>query len=142
MKVLTKFFERKLAKLCDSHICVSEAMKSFLLKDFDIKATVLYDRPPKAVYQANGVALTVTEKHDLFMRCQLTEKILFPQSQSIADGAENNMTIQTLNKKDKIVYRKDKAVLLISSTSWTPDEGGLLFCYNLEKNCFYCFFLC
>ncbi len=119
MKVLTKFFERKLAKLCDSHICVSEAMRVFLRKDFNIEATVLYDRPPKAVFQSSGVPLSVAEKHDLFTRYQLTENILFSNSQS------SDMTIQTVSKKDKISYRKDKAVLLISSTSWTPDEGGI-----------------
>jgi beta-1,4-mannosyltransferase len=95
----------------NEHLCVSEAMKKDLKQKYNINATVLYDRPPKAIFRKESLSLE--EKHDLFRR-------VFPDNVETANGSEK--TLFTKSKNDMISTRKHKPGLVVSSTSWTADE--------------------
>jgi beta-1,4-mannosyltransferase len=83
--------------------CVSQAMQQELKQNWNINATVLYDRPP-AMFKP----LTLEEKHALF--CDVF-------------GGNQDQTLFTMRKADgSVTYREDRPVLIVSSTSWTADE--------------------
>ncbi|XP_063696626.1 chitobiosyldiphosphodolichol beta-mannosyltransferase isoform X2 [Culicoides brevitarsis] len=111
---MAKFIETSIGRLSDINFCVSNAMKEDLEKRFNIKATVLYDRP-----FVNFKPTTIQEKHELFLK--LGEKY----SGLIVD---KKTTLFTETVEENIIRLKlDRPALLVSSTSWTPDEDfGIL----------------
>lgn len=121
---ITRLFEKYLSHFCDLHITVSSAMKTWLEKNFQVTASVLYDRPPRSVFRqvsAAGDRVSVQERHALLSKLNLTDAALFPNSSR--NCAESGSTIQTAIGSDgQVKMRKDRAVLLVSSTSWTEDE--------------------
>ncbi|XP_053606641.1 chitobiosyldiphosphodolichol beta-mannosyltransferase [Plodia interpunctella] len=115
---LSKFIERYFGQTSQYNLCVTYAMKANLLNNWEIQATVLYDRPPKLFHP-----ITVDEKHKLFVK--LSQH--YPQFRSL--GREH------LNSGDGVIktavtevggggaqLRPDRPGVLFSSTSWTPDE--------------------
>ncbi len=86
------------------HLCVSQAMKQVLQKEHQIDATVFYDRPPKQFQ-----ILSLDDKHTLFIK--------------LFGTTEKDSTIFTYKKDDQVFWRKDRPILMVSSTSWTPDEN-------------------
>ena len=102
-----------------------------------------------------GIPLHV--RHNLLKRLNLTDEALFPSlihppsslddamhvnlsSSSLDDYEEmNDVTLQTYRNPTtgKIQLRNDRAVVLLSSTSWTPDEDFTLLTkalINLDKS--------
>ncbi|KZZ95144.1 chitobiosyldiphosphodolichol beta-mannosyltransferase [Ascosphaera apis ARSEF 7405] len=93
---LMKYLETRLCHLADSHFCVSRAMALALRRDLQIDKPihVLYDRPAQ-IFQP------VTDSADRFA---------FLSSQ-----AETTQYVQKI--------MDGRCALLVSSTSWTPDEN-------------------
>lgn len=88
-------------------------MKKWLAREWDITATVLYDKPPLFFRPTD-----LETKHDLFMRLSSE----FETCQNPQD------TIMTINSNgNSIINRKDRPALIISSTSWTEDEDFGIF---------------
>eukprot|EP00742_Colponemidia_sp_Colp-10_P004543 GILJ01004849.1.p1 GENE.GILJ01004849.1~~GILJ01004849.1.p1 ORF type:complete len:573 (+),score=82.44 GILJ01004849.1:75-1793(+) len=58
-----KWYEQTFSKGAAAHFCVSQAMQSDLLRNWGIRATVLYDRPPE-----HFKPTILSEQHKLFMR--------------------------------------------------------------------------
>uniref|UniRef100_A0A915M6K0 Chitobiosyldiphosphodolichol beta-mannosyltransferase n=1 Tax=Meloidogyne javanica TaxID=6303 RepID=A0A915M6K0_MELJA len=81
-------------------------MKNDLLKRWNINSTVLYDRPPSWFFRS----IESSEK------CEFLNKFL----------AEKESELQNLffteSSEGTIKLREDRPLIMVSSTSWTPDE--------------------
>lgn len=101
----------------DAAFCVSKAMKRDLYNQWNIDATVLYDRPLSTFKPCS-----VDEKHNLLKRLSKDYPVL-------SDPDDRHATCISELDSDGVAHLKSKRPgLLVSSTSWTPDEDfGILF---------------
>lgn len=117
-----------MATKSSANICVTEAMQRVLLYEWGVEATVLHDRPPSTFHRAS-----VKEQHQLFRKLQ-------PEFQtrvhgvndfvaSISKDLRESETITTkliaMNASRTavtIALRGTRPAVVVSSTSWTPDE--------------------
>lgn len=119
LKIAAKI-EKYFGQSSDHNLSVTYAMKNDLLQYWNIKATVLYDRPPKIFHP-----LTLREKHNWFYKMSFDypefaagkDKLNLPLDDCLIER-----TIFTQSVGDDIKLRADRPGLLFSSTSWTPDE--------------------
>lgn len=102
------FFGRK----SDLNFCVTQAMREDLQRNWSIEATVLYDRPPERFQP-----ITIEKKHELFLR--LSEK--YPEFKASRDNGDATAFTRMTENGD-VKLRESRPGLLVSSTSWTPDE--------------------
>ncbi|KAG7295758.1 hypothetical protein JYU34_020809 [Plutella xylostella] len=118
---LAKKIEQYFGQSADSNLCVTYAMKEDLIQNWNISATVLYDRPPKIFHP-----MSLEEKHEWFLKIsqQYPEFGLSGRDQlnSSSRNASDRKTAFTLAVGRTIEVRKERPGLLFSSTSWTPDE--------------------
>eukprot|EP00511_Aplanochytrium_stocchinoi_P010332 CAMPEP_0204865752 /NCGR_PEP_ID=MMETSP1348-20121228/13224_1 /ASSEMBLY_ACC=CAM_ASM_000700 /TAXON_ID=215587 /ORGANISM="Aplanochytrium stocchinoi, Strain GSBS06" /LENGTH=476 /DNA_ID=CAMNT_0052017253 /DNA_START=59 /DNA_END=1489 /DNA_ORIENTATION=+ len=144
--LVARIYEKVFAHIGDYHICVTRALKEWLCDSFSLsenKITVMYDKAPGFFHPRN-----VVEKHRLFYklsddlfsngfgRCPATMyETPFTKatpSASANDEEENRghydpYTDDDPTTKFKLALKPDRPRLLISSTSWTPDEDfGIL----------------
>lgn len=88
----------------------------------NFSATVLYDRPSPAFQP-----ISVIKKHELFKKLAVEYSIFASndmQNDSLA--VESTVFTQKLQNGD-VILKPNRPALLISSTSWTPDEDfGIL----------------
>ena len=101
---IAKLYEKIYGATADIHFCVSEAMKKHLKDNFGIDAINLPDRAMEGIFKR----LELKESHELFQE--------YFNSKS---KEENEITYR---KDGKIGYVENRPILLLSSTSWTPDE--------------------
>ena len=114
VRCLARLYERSMAPLADGHLTVTSAMKDWLARNFGVpsgggKCAVLRDRPPDFFRPS-----TVEERHVLMRK-------LGPEFGGEGGSAR---------------LRPDRPALVVSSTSWTPDEDfGLLLdaCVDLDR---------
>ena len=92
--------------------CVSKAMKRDLYNKWSIDATVLYDRPLSAFKPCS-----VDEKHNLLMRLSAEHPLL-----ADPDQKPHATCISELGSDGVARLKGKRPGLLVSSTSWTPDE--------------------
>ncbi|GFP98847.1 chitobiosyldiphosphodolichol beta-mannosyltransferase [Phtheirospermum japonicum] len=123
-----RWIEKRFGKMAHGSLCVTRAMQHELSHNWGIKATVLYDQPPEFFRPAS-----LAEKHNLF--CRISKNINEPDG--LRDcvgngltGAHNNdpntTPFTTLVDSD-ISLKQNRPALVVSSTSWTPDEDfGIL----------------
>ncbi|BFG28870.1 hypothetical protein CerSpe_151450 [Prunus speciosa] len=123
-----RWFERHFGKMADGSLCVTRAMQHELAQNWGIKATVLYDQPPEFFRPAS-----LEEKHKLF--CRLDKSLRKPlgvqDCTSTGTGEmlnkDINETVFTTLVGTDITSKLDRPALIVSSTSWTPDEDfGIL----------------
>lgn len=139
-------YERFWAARADASLCVTKAMQAELRTSWGVKATVFHDRPP-----ADFRPATVQEMHRLLagMRAVLAEGVhphdacaaLYEGraepagvgSGSCAAGGVERTAFTTAAGGRRgggggAALRPDRPALLVSGTSWTPDEdfGTLL----------------
>ncbi|XP_028267577.1 chitobiosyldiphosphodolichol beta-mannosyltransferase [Parambassis ranga] len=119
---LAKWYEHFFGPLATHHLCVTNAMKDDLQKNWGIKATTLYDRPA-SIFQETPLE----RQHELFMRLADT----YPQFQST--GAETTIFSVRDPTDGTVTLRRDRPALLISSTSWTEDEDFSILLKALEE---------
>lgn len=108
-------YEALLSRVADAHLCVTDAMRRWLAEHWGVRATVLYDRPPPFFRPT-----PLQERHELFTRLRAAlpppptdDDTLFTAASRTRGGAP--------------ALRPDRPALIVSSTSWTPDEDfGLL----------------
>ncbi|XP_077474944.1 chitobiosyldiphosphodolichol beta-mannosyltransferase [Stigmatopora argus] len=113
---IAQCYEHVFGPLASKHLCVTEAMKEDLDRNWGIKATTLYDRPA-AIFRETPLEA----RHKLFGRLSRT----LPSFRHDCD--DDNATEKTVFserdlKTDTVTLRADRPALLISSTSWTEDE--------------------
>ncbi|XP_078436674.1 UDP-Glycosyltransferase superfamily protein [Wolffia australiana] len=120
------WFERFFGKMADGSFCVTKAMQHELEQNWGIKSTVLYDQPPEFFRPTS-----LEEKHGLFCRLEndLRCPIGFRDCISVAGNSGNRQgeTIFTERMDNVVSLKSSRPALVVSSTSWTPDEDfGML----------------
>lgn len=92
------------------HFCVTRAMKEDLAANWGINATVLYDRPSEIFHPIN-----LEEKHNFL--CRFSE---YCSEMKFSDGNDETKFTKVVN--GQIFLKTPRPALVVSSTSWTPDE--------------------
>lgn len=91
------------------------------------RATVLYDRPP-----AQFQSISLAKKHELFFKLSQD----YPEFMSVVNDRDNEFEATRFTYKDfdGIVHaRPNRPAVLISSTSWTPDEDFSVLLKALDR---------
>lgn len=115
---LSRLIEMSFGRASKHNLCVTYAMKQDLLQNYNIEATVLYDRPPKIFH-----SITIQEKHSWFKK--LSEQYSEFACANEEMGRERTAFTEIVD--GEVRMRQDRPGLLFSSTSWTPDEDfGIL----------------
>lgn len=118
---VARWYERVIGSRLDAHLCVTKSFQAWLAQEWAIEAAVLYDKPPAFFKQT-----TVEIRHDLFKRIGSAFSDVEESVLGRPVGDRETLFTREL-KGGKIELRDDRPALLISSTSWTPDEDfGLL----------------
>ncbi|XP_041853225.1 chitobiosyldiphosphodolichol beta-mannosyltransferase [Melanotaenia boesemani] len=123
---LAKWYERFFGPLASHNLCVTNAMKDDLQKNWGIRATTLYDRPA-SIFRETPLKL----QHELFMRLTGSH----PQFQHTgSDGSDVERTVLTVRDPadGAVTLRAERPALLLSSTSWTEDEDFSILLTALE----------
>lgn len=124
--IVAKIYERIMAPLATSHLCVTEGMKTFIEKEFGINPRiihVLHDCPGPMFYPR-----TTKENHELLSKlhgklCAGCPRSWYQQldpsrqtlfTEKMSDGSAND--------EDNYAPRRNRPALITSSTSWTTDE--------------------
>jgi beta-1,4-mannosyltransferase len=113
---VARTYEWLLGRLMHGHFCVSRAMSDFLGHEWGIDAAVLYDRPPATFRRIDEIET----RHELFVSLQ---------RHACRDYCDRpNQTIATYrNEAGFAISRSSRPAIIVSSTSWTPDEDfGIL----------------
>jgi beta-1,4-mannosyltransferase len=101
ISLVAKIYEKIYGKCSDLNFCVSEAMKQHLKREMGIEAINLPDRAIKGVFNR----LCLRESHLLFKKYCILDDVL------------------TVEDENKVIgYKRNRPILMLSSTSWTPDE--------------------
>ncbi|XP_047535123.1 chitobiosyldiphosphodolichol beta-mannosyltransferase [Vanessa atalanta] len=119
LKVST-YIEKFFGQSSDSNLCVTYAMKQDLLENFNVMATVLYDRPPN-IFKP----ITVQEKHNWFVKIGSQYKEFIASKIDASDIARHSDTRHTAFTEvegNLVKLKTNRPGLLFSSTSWTADE--------------------
>lgn len=122
---LAKWYEHVFGPLSTHNLCVTNAMKHDLQKNWGISATTLYDRPASVFKET-----PVKQRHDLFMRLSET----YPPFRHSGSGDEEQTVFTVCDgNKDTVTLKTKRPALLISSTSWTEDEDFSVLLKALEE---------
>ncbi|CAA0808457.1 UDP-Glycosyltransferase superfamily protein [Striga hermonthica] len=118
-----RWIEKQFGEMAHGSLCVTRAMQHELSHNWGIKATVLYDQPPEFFQPASLV-----EKHNLL--CRISKNLNEPVGRRDCisnDNNDPNSTLFTTKVGSEILLKQNRPALLVSSTSWTPDEDfGIL----------------
>ena len=118
VQTLAHWYERVMAPKADGHLCVTAAMKEFLIRDMKVPhktICVLYDCPP-AMFRP----LTVDEQHDFLMR--IHHQLIQACPSFWYRGLDLEWQTLFTEEADATVSRAKRPLLITSSTSWTEDE--------------------
>ncbi|GLD48865.1 chitobiosyldiphosphodolichol beta-mannosyltransferase [Lates japonicus] len=124
---VAKWYEHVFGPLATHNLCVTNAMKDDLQKNWGIKATTLYDRPA-SIFRETPLKL----QHELFMRLANT----YPQFQhGGSEEVEVEKTIFSVRDltDNSVTLRAERPALLLSSTSWTEDEDFSILLKALQE---------
>ncbi len=144
---VSRLLEKVFSRVAHRHLCVSRAMSKWLAENFHIEAKVLYDRPNASFKREPP---SIVERHNLLHRLGFTPSELFGLPPSggenghggigggcgtVGEGQHCVTTIHTqqylsmstdygmVGKQPKLLIGGNGRIpLIISSTSWTPDE--------------------
>lgn len=116
---IARFYERIMAPLATSHLCVTGAMKNFIEKQFGINPhdiDVVHDCPGSMFYPR-----TTKDNHELMTKihgklCAGCPRLWYQHLDP------SYQTLFTEKTADGYVPRENRPALLTSSTSWTIDE--------------------
>ncbi|CCL99964.1 uncharacterized protein FIBRA_01989 [Fibroporia radiculosa] len=133
---VAKMFEAYFGRSAYAHLFVTHAMRDFLVREWHLKGhkVVLHDRPPAHFHRASP-----GETHELFLRLQsgLALPVLssfLPEStppySTPFTAMPSTPHSDPARPSDDIAadfapmpaLRDDRPALIVSSTSWTPDE--------------------
>ncbi|KAL3503000.1 hypothetical protein ACH5RR_037449, partial [Cinchona calisaya] len=118
-----RWIEKHFGRMANGAFCVTKAMQHELDQNWGIKATVLYDQPPEFFRPAS-----IQEKHELF--CRIAKSLSRPYGlqdcisygMTVFGDTDPNSTLFTTQSGTKISMKQDRPAVIVSSTSWTPDE--------------------
>ncbi|KAL8481466.1 hypothetical protein ACS0TY_027830 [Phlomoides rotata] len=125
---LYRWIEKHYGKMAHGSLCVTRAMQHELSQNWGITATVLYDHPPEFFRPAS-----LKEKHNLCCRISKSLNKPYGLQDCITNGFtgqhdnDTNMNPFTTQVGTDIFLKQNRPALIVSSTSWTPDEDfGIL----------------
>ncbi|KAK2968724.1 hypothetical protein RJ640_005911, partial [Escallonia rubra] len=132
---LYRWFEKHYGKMADGSLCVTRAMQHELAQNWGIKAAVLYDQPPEFFRQAS-----LEEKHKIFRFSFKSFMVEAERDSSLiwviylhflgttgTNSRDASITLFTTQVGTDITLNQNRPALIVSSTSWTPDEDfGIL----------------
>ncbi|XVE83368.1 hypothetical protein DITRI_Ditri16bG0083600 [Diplodiscus trichospermus] len=119
------WLEKRYGQMANGSLCVTRAMQHELAQNWGINATVLYDQPPEFFRPT-----LLEEKHKLF--CRLNRYLCHPLGvqdcvSTGIGGYDQTETLVTTQVGTSIFLKPNRPALVVSSTSWTPDEDfGIL----------------
>ncbi|GAX21133.1 beta-1,4-mannosyltransferase [Fistulifera solaris] len=123
---LARKYEQIMAPFADAHFTVTKAMKVFLQENMNIKTNssiqVLYDCPP-AMFQR----ISLAEQHSILMKLdkQLCQNC--PREWTHSKDNSHQSLFTECCENNRYLPRLSRPALIVSSTSWTPDEDfGIL----------------
>lgn len=125
---LYHWIEKHYGRMANGSLCVTKAMQHELAQNWSISATVLYDHSPEFFRPAS-----LEEKHKLF--CRISKSLSQPYGRHDCltyeilgiDNVESSTTPFTNLVGNDIYFKQNRPALIVSSTSWTPDEDfGIL----------------
>ncbi|CAG7847971.1 UDP-glycosyltransferase TURAN {ECO:0000303/PubMed:25919390} [Serendipita indica DSM 11827] len=139
---LAKKFEQVFGRSAYAHLFVTNAMKEHLVKEWDLqgKKIVLHDRPPSYFHQCSP-----SEIHDLFVRLVpllTVEGSWFPSyklpsttpfTEIVKSPRYYGGDTSLLEPRTSPNLRHERPALLITSTSWTPDEDFSILIEALKR---------
>ncbi|PRW56830.1 chitobiosyldiphosphodolichol beta-mannosyltransferase-like isoform X1 [Chlorella sorokiniana] len=125
---LAEKYERQWGRSADASLCVTRAMQRELAKGWRVPATVFYDRPPDFFRPAS-----LEQTHTLLLKlAPALSQPLHPAdfvAELYASGelAPGQTPCTVAERGGRVREREGRPALVVSSTSWTPDEDfGLL----------------
>lgn len=123
---VAEMYERFFGRGAAAHFCVSEAMADDLRRNWGVHPLVLYDRPP-----ARFAPVTTDEAHGILadLHASLAEAAHPPLPADVLAPGSGATLATRLGPGGKAVPRTDRPAIIVTSTSWTPDEDfGVLLC--------------
>lgn len=122
-------YERFWAPRAWGSLCVSKAMQQELASRWQVKAALCYDRPPE-----HFAPTSIEQVHNLMLRLGVLLREAVHPSDCLSslyaadDAARWPPTVQqvtpltTCNRRRGVRRRDARPAVVVSSTSWTPDE--------------------
>ncbi|CAH9099126.1 unnamed protein product [Cuscuta epithymum] len=110
---LYNWIEKHYGRMANGSLCVTKAMQHELAQNWSINATVLYDQSPEFFRPAS-----LEEKHKLF--CRINKSLREPYG--CQDCLSYDITPFTTQTGKDIYLKQNRPAVIVSSTSWTPDE--------------------
>ncbi|EIM92116.1 beta-1,4-mannosyltransferase [Stereum hirsutum FP-91666 SS1] len=126
---LARAFEAYFGRSAYAHLFVTRAMRTALVEEWHLQGlgAVLHDRPPSYFHRC-----TPSEVHELFLRLSpsLPQKFLpeysTPYSTPFTHISNHTQSSSSrpaiLEQLSMPSLRSDRPAIVVSSTSWTPDE--------------------
>lgn len=115
---IAKAYEHFWGKQAHRHFCVTAAMQQHLATAFNVKAVVLHDRPPQQFR-----SISISEKHALFAKLASSIQAAAVGAALPSTSSSSSQTLLTqVGRNGEIQPRPDRPAVVVSSTSWTPDE--------------------
>jgi len=112
IRKIAKWYELKMAPFANGHLCVTLAMKQWLIANCcipdDTDITVVRDCPPQFF---GPTPLKV--QHELLQRIPLL---------STTASTKQSTLLTTMTCNGTIISNVNRPAFIVSSTSWTPDE--------------------
>lgn len=125
---LAEWYERFWARKGDGGLCVTKAMQTELNTNWHAEATVFYDRPPTSFHRSS-----TRETHELFLKLSPVLGTKVHPNDFVVERLKTMPKTDTLcttrpgGASGKVTLLPDRPAIIITSTSWTPDEDfGLL----------------
>ncbi|KAL0399549.1 UNVERIFIED_CONTAM: UDP-glycosyltransferase TURAN [Sesamum radiatum] len=122
------WIEKSYGEMAHGSLCVTKAMQHELSQNWGIKATVLYDQPPEFFRPAS-----LEEKHNSILIKMKNAPVRFDLNCIHVAGltgpynSNPDITPFTTQVGADIILKPNRPALVVSSTSWTPDEDfGIL----------------
>uniref|UniRef100_A0A182JSJ5 Glycosyl transferase family 1 domain-containing protein n=1 Tax=Anopheles christyi TaxID=43041 RepID=A0A182JSJ5_9DIPT len=108
--------------------CVTKAMKDDLYNHWNVRATVLYDRPPHQFQ-----SISIQDRHNLFLRLGESVSAFRLTQDEVGEDIVECTPFTTKHRNGEIRLRDSRPGLLVSSTSWTPDEDFSILLSALDQ---------
>ncbi|KAG7335323.1 hypothetical protein KOW79_001919 [Hemibagrus wyckioides] len=124
--MLAKWYEKFFGRFADHNLCVTDAMRRDLQKNWNIRASTLYDKPP-SIFRETPPKL----RHELFIRMASA----YPQFRACSENTESTELTAFTERNTQtgeVMLGAGRPALLISSTSWTEDEDFSVLLKALE----------
>ncbi|KAM6957285.1 chitobiosyldiphosphodolichol beta-mannosyltransferase [Aplochiton taeniatus] len=126
---LAKWYEHYFGTLATHNLCVTQSMKDDLQKNWGIRATTLYDKPP-TMFKETPVEI----QHQLFLRlAKIHPEFQASVGENLPGDGESTAFTSCNPKDNTVTLTSGRPALLLSSTSWTEDEDFSILLRALEE---------